>query len=162
ASSWHPPSAVPTKLTIVRSASCRTSAGISCHCESARKCASCRVTSVVMVSPSEHEITAVDGDCTPGHPARLVGGKKEDRSDDILGLARPAEWELPNSGAATLGIVMAAAGQSGQSWTRGDRVDANAPPCQFKSHRVGQRPAAAFRRDIGGALGAGDLGELRC
>src|SRR5579863_8484916 len=43
------------------------------------------------VAPSDREIAAVDGDRAAGHPARLVGGEKQDRADQVRGLAEAGE-----------------------------------------------------------------------
>jgi hypothetical protein len=89
ASSRQPASAAPTKFKVVRLASSRTSSGTSCNCESARNSAKRRITFAPR-SSSQHEITAIDRDRAPGHPERLVGREKEDRTDDVLGLTKAA------------------------------------------------------------------------
>src|SRR5437764_1277401 len=115
----------------------------------------------IAVLSSNHQIAAIDGHRTAGHPAGFVGGEKQDSADDILRLSQTAERDLRDRRAAPFRVGIAGPGQPGQSRAGGNRVDADAVRRQFERHRMGQRPAAAFRGDIGGALGAGDLGELR-
>jgi len=90
--------------------------------------------------PLLHEIAAIDRDRAPGHPAGLVGGEKEDRADNVFGLAHAAERDLRNRGAALFGIGVARAGQSGQGRAGGDRIDADAVRRQFERHRMGPNP----------------------
>src|SRR5438270_8562262 len=49
---------------------------------------------------SNHQIAAIDGYRTAGHPAGFVGGEKKDCPDDILGLSQTAERDLRDCRAA--------------------------------------------------------------
>ena len=40
---------------------------------------------------SDRQIAAIHGYGAAGYPARLVGGEKQHRPDEIVGLAEPAE-----------------------------------------------------------------------
>ena len=54
--------------------------------------------------PLLHEIAAIDRDRASGHPAGLVGGEKEDRADNVFGLAHAAERDLRDRGASPFGV----------------------------------------------------------
>src|SRR5437764_1114645 len=110
---------------------------------------------------SDRQIAAIHGYGAAGYPARLVGGEKQHRHNEIVGLAEPAERNQRLCRTPCFRIGIARSRQPGQRWAGGNRVDADAVRRQIDGHRVGQRAGAALRSDIGGALGPRHLGELR-
>src|SRR5205823_10524319 len=79
----------------------------------------------IAVLSSNHEIAAIDGHRTAGHPAGFVGGEKQDSADDILRLSQTAERDLRDRRAATFRVGIAGPGQPGPSRAGGDRGGAD-------------------------------------
>ncbi len=108
-----------------------------------------------------NRIAAVHRHRAAGHPAQLVGGEKQHRADQIVGLAEPSQRDHRLGRAPRRRVGVAGARQPGQRRARRDRVDADAVRRQIDRHRMRQRTRAALRGDIGGAFGPRHLGELR-
>ena len=95
--------------------------------------------SLFIRASSDRQIAAVDGYGAAGYPARLVGGEKQHRPDEIVGLAESAERNQRFCRTPCFGIGIARSRKPRQRWAGGNRVDADAVRRQIDGHRMGER-----------------------